>query len=102
MIQFTSYVGASPGTTTMEAPGLGVCPPGYFKPIAPSAKASSLVPSRGEVVEPIDNNVYMPYGTESKLTGLRGLGAASRWGLFALALGLGFAGVLGYSALKRR
>lgn len=101
MIEFTNYVGTSPGTTTMEIPamnGLGQCPPGYYgaEIMLPGAVTSfPAAAAQGSLV------TANPYGTDSKLSGLRGLGAV-RWDLLMLAFGLTFAGFLGFALYKRR
>lgn len=101
MIQFTNYVGTSPGTTTMEVPamnGLGVCPPGWYGdaimlPGATKLRFDDVTPSG-----PSENVAVIPYGTESKLAGLRG---TTPWGMLVLGFGVAFAGVLGYALYKR-
>jgi hypothetical protein len=99
MIQFTNFVGTSPGTTTMEVPAmnLGACPPGYYGqnimlPGSGSYQAGSSVVTTSTVA-------VNPYGTESRLSGLRG---TIRWDLLLLTFGLAFAGVLGYAVVKRK
>jgi len=76
---FTPYVGVAPATTTMQTG------------CAPCQKS-------------LGHTAFNPYANEMRLTGrLRGLrGAGLRWDLFALALGVGFAGVFGAVAWSRR
>ena len=75
---FTPYVGVAPATTTVAMNGCASC-----------QKALG----RARVA-------FNPYGTEMRLMGLRGTGL--RWDLFALALGVGFAGMLGAVAWSKR
>lgn len=97
MIQFTPSVGVAPGTTTLggDLCMLGECAPGYFGPAV-------MLPGSAPVPQPLAGRfiAYNPYASEARLTGLRG--STSSLGLFVLTLGLGFAGVLGYSLWKRR
>lgn len=98
MIQFTSYVGESPGTTTMQLGGLGVCPPGYYgEQIMLPGTVSSFAPaSAGQVI------ATNPYATESRLSGPTLRGVNIRWDFTLLAFGVAFAGVLGYSLYRKR
>jgi hypothetical protein len=98
MIEFTNFVGTSPGTTTMEIPamnGLGVCPPGYYGQniMLPGTAIQMTAPTQAQA--PVN-----PYATESRLSGLRG--SAIRWDLTLLAFGAAFAGVLVYMAKRKR
>lgn len=99
-------VGVAPGTTTFRynpggelSTGLGVCPPGHYgtRIMLPSGNPVAYVDTKGNLV----TDYYNPYASEAKLNGLRGA-SGLRWDFFALALGLGFAGVLGYALVKRR
>ena len=81
----------------MEIPsmtnGLGVCPPGYY-----TADSGAILPSSTPATAP---QAFNPYATESTLSG-RGLrGSSPRWDLLLLGFGVAFAGMLGYSLLKR-
>lgn len=99
MIQFTNFVGTSPGTTTMEAPamnGLGVCPPGYYGQNIMLPGAANFGPPPAAAAQITITN---PYATESKL---EGLGSTIRWDLLALMFGVSFAGVLGYAFYRAR
>ncbi len=103
MIQFTNYVGTSPGTTTMEVPamnGLGVCPPGWYGEAIMLPGAAKLRFDDVVASGPPQQAVAMiPYGTESKLAGLRG---TTPWGMLVLGFGAAFAGVLAYSMWRKR
>lgn len=102
-------VGVAPGTTTISIPrsqlgcgacvrppvaGLGVCPPGFYdeapRPTAAITPQAASAPG-----------FYDPYGTDSKLRGLRGA-SGLRWDLLALTAGLGFAAVIGLALLRRK
>lgn len=107
MPYFPNYVGVAPGTTTMQLGGLGVCPPGHYgsEIMLPGAV---MVPSPASGATATSVTID-PYATESRLSGamprLGGrLGAltAIRWDLVALALGLGFAGTIGYAFYRKR
>jgi hypothetical protein len=108
---FTPYVGVAPGTTTFAdrgynpggelscgscrqpvagVSGLGVCQPGHYGP-------AIMLPGSAPTPMPLAGTHWMPYATESRLSG-----SGIRWDLFALTLGLGFAGVLGYALYRRR
>ena len=108
---FTPYVGVAPGTTTFTSQpgnelscgscshpvagttGLGVCQPGYYGPaIMLPGSAPPPMPLAGAHA-----THWMPYADPALLRG-----AGIRWDLFALTLGLGFAGVLGYALYRRR
>jgi hypothetical protein len=100
---FTSYVGVAPGTTTISERynpggelstfrGLGVCEPGYYG-------QSIMLPGSAPPPQPLAGvrRVFFPYGSEAALNG-----GGMRWDLFALTLGIGFAGVLGFALYKRK
>ncbi len=102
MLQFTHYVGTSPGTTTFtESPGingLGTCPPGYYGAaiMLPGAHAGAMQPQGGAQMPEVVN----PYGTEAKLSGL---GVSTiRWDLLIMGFGVAFAGLLGFAFYKSR
>jgi hypothetical protein len=106
---FTQSVGVAPGTTTFASQpgnelscgscnhpvagttGLGVCQPGHYGPAV-------MLPGSAPPPMPLAGAQYwMPYADPALLRG-----AGIRWDLFALTLGLGFAGVLGYALYRRR
>lgn len=110
MIHFTQSVGVAPGTSTVQynpggelscgachpVAGLSNCPPDYFTPSGGGGPLPEAVPAPG-----ITHTTMNPYANEAALSSnLRGI-STQRWDLFILALGLGFAGVLGYSLLKK-
>jgi hypothetical protein len=97
---FTPRVGVAPGTTTFGCVGcgtqpmngLGVCEPGYYgQAIMLPGSASPPQPLAGQ------RRWLVPYASEASLRG-----GGMRWDLFALTLGVGFAGVLGFALYKRK
>jgi hypothetical protein len=81
-------VGVAPGTITMQ---LGQCPADppwqYFTPPYPGYGMKRPVAAAGPTVKPIETT-FEPYGTESKLMGLRAADPlATRWDIVAMAAG---------------
>lgn len=111
-MRFTPYVGVAPGTTTFAdlngcvgcgtqhrlgcgKYGLGVCEPGYYG-------QSIMLPGSAPPPQPLAGRrgrFFTAYGSEAAMRGLRGGGM--RWDLFALTLGVGFAGALGFALYKK-
>jgi hypothetical protein len=97
---FTPSVGTAPGTTT-----LGVCPPGFFRPVHTGTVPPTSLPSM-----PGSSGAWNPYGSDAALRDCvgcarptRALGATTiRWDLFALAFGAAFAGVLAWRKWGRK
>jgi hypothetical protein len=80
---FTPYVGVAPGTTTMALAGRFDC-----------IGCSSLGVQRQQA--------WNPYVDEVAMRGLGQVKTKIRWDLFALALGVSFAGVLAWSQWGRK
>lgn len=100
---FTPYIGVSPGTTTVQL-GSGSWPmPRGENPGGELSYGMRVPPCNTCQREKLRDMYYFePYADEARLRGW-GLGATGlRWDLFALALGVSFAGVLGFSLLKKK